>query len=204
MDTMPFELLLDPERVRIALTPVRRQLLESLREPASASMLAARLGLPRQRLSYHLRVLEDAGLVMLLEERQRRGFVERVLVARADAFLVDPSLMGPRAETLAREQDRFAADHLLATAADLVADVGRMQAAAAGEGRRLLTFTIEAEVTLGRPADLQRYAERLARAVSEVSEEFSAPAGRRYRVVVGGHPARQALPHPTVNQEADA
>jgi DNA-binding transcriptional ArsR family regulator len=204
MHTTPFELLLDPERVRIALTPVRRQLLENLREPASASMLATRLGLPRQRLGYHLRVLEDAGLVMLVEARQRRGFVERVLVARADAFLVDPSLMGQRSETVSREQDRFAADHLLATAADLVADVGRMQAAAAGEGRRLLTFTIEAEVTLGRPADLQRYAARLAEALSEVSEEFSAPTGRRYRVVVGGHPARQTRQHPTANQEADA
>ncbi|MBL8987996.1 MAG: helix-turn-helix transcriptional regulator, partial [Gemmatimonadetes bacterium] len=36
----------------------RRQLLEALAEPDSAAGLARRLGLPRQRVNYHLRLLE--------------------------------------------------------------------------------------------------------------------------------------------------
>jgi len=190
MSTTPLELLRDPESVRLALTPIRRQMLEHLRQPGSASTLAALMGAPRQRLNYHLKALEEAGLVTLVEERPRRGFVERVLVARADAFLVDPSVMGERAMADPDAQDRFAADHLLSTAADLVADIGRMRAAAEREGTRLLTFTIETEVAFARPADMELYAERLAQAVAAVSDEFNAKGGRRYRVVVGGHPAR--------------
>ncbi len=72
----------EPEKVRVALSPIRRQLLDLLREPSSATQLAAALELPRQRVNYHLRELEKAGLVELVEERQRRGFIERILRAR--------------------------------------------------------------------------------------------------------------------------
>ena len=64
-----------PDRVRLALSPVRRDLLKRLRTPSSASGLAAELELPRQRLNYHLKALETAGLVELVEERPRRGCV---------------------------------------------------------------------------------------------------------------------------------
>jgi DNA-binding transcriptional ArsR family regulator len=189
MTAQPLQLLRDPDRLRAALSPVRRRLLERLREPSSASMLAAEFDASRLKLNYPLKALEDAGLITLVEERPRRGFVERVLVACADAFLVDPSVVSERREVAPSAQDRFAADHLIAAAAGVVADVGRMQAAADEEGSRLLTFAIEADVTLARPSDLERYAERLAQAIAAVSQEFNAESGRRYRVVAGGHPA---------------
>ncbi|MER5649271.1 helix-turn-helix domain-containing protein [Streptosporangium sp. NPDC002524] len=83
----------EPDRLRVALTPIRRRLLARLREPASAVQLAAEFDLPRQRVGYHLRVLEEAGLVELVEERPRRGFVERVMGVTANAFLVDPGVL---------------------------------------------------------------------------------------------------------------
>jgi DNA-binding transcriptional ArsR family regulator len=167
-------LLQEPERVRTALSPLRRSLLARLREPSSATRLAAELGLPRQRVNYHLRELERAGLVELVEERQRRGCTERVLAARS--FVVDPAVIGT--------QDDFAAGHLVSTAAGVVRDVTRMQEAADVRGERLLTFTVEAEVGFAAPEDLERFTEALARTVAA----FDAP-GRRYRVVIGGHPA---------------
>lgn len=188
MTAQPLELLRDPDRLRAALSPVRRQILERLRAPGSATGLAAEFGLSRQRLGYHLKALEEAGLVTLVETRQRRGFTERILMTCAEAFLVDPSVIGARSPAPAEAQDRFAADHLISAAAGLVADVGRMQTAAEAEGARLLTFTLEAEVTLARPADLEVYAERLAQAVAAVSAEFNAKTGRRYRVVAAAHP----------------
>ncbi|MGS2647987.1 helix-turn-helix domain-containing protein [Streptosporangium sp. G12] len=83
----------EPDRLRVALTPIRRRLLARLRDPASAVQLAAEFGLPRQRVGYHLRVLEEAGLIELVEERPRRGFVERVMGVTANAFLVDPGVL---------------------------------------------------------------------------------------------------------------
>ena len=51
----------DASSVGRALSPVRRRILEHLAEPDSAAGLAARLRLPRQKVNYHLRVLEKAG-----------------------------------------------------------------------------------------------------------------------------------------------
>jgi predicted transcriptional regulator len=77
-----------PDRVRAALSPVRCDLLNRLRTPSSASRLAADLALPRQRLNYHLKALEKAGPVELVEERPRRGCVERILRTRPGALVV--------------------------------------------------------------------------------------------------------------------
>ena len=51
-----------PEQAASMLHPIRRRILETLREPGSASSLAPRLGLPRQKVNYHLRALERQGV----------------------------------------------------------------------------------------------------------------------------------------------
>jgi predicted transcriptional regulator len=177
----------EPERVRLALSPIRRRLLDRLREPGSASEIAAELGIGRQRVNYHLRALERAELLELVEERPRRGFIERVLRARANALVVDPAVL--RMETRsAAAQDRFAADHLIDTASGVVRDVARMQASADREDMRLLTFTVEAEVRLAEPSDVERLTDRVAELVAQAVSEFDHPRGRPHRLVVAGHP----------------
>jgi hypothetical protein len=82
-------------------------------------------------------------------------------------------------------QDRYAAEHLIGAASDVVRDVVRMQAAAEAEGTRLLTFTIEADVRFAAPADVERFCERLA---ALVASHGSSDTGRPYRLVLAGHP----------------
>jgi DNA-binding transcriptional ArsR family regulator len=181
------------DHLRLALSPIRRRLLERLREPASATELAGELALGRQRINYHLRALEVAGLIHLVEERQRRGCVERIMAARAQSFVVDPSVMRGRAggrQASATVQDRFAAEHLMATVSDVVRDVARMQARAEDEGTRLLTFTIDTEIGFDTPADLERFTTELAAFVAgQAATHGTSGAARRYRIVIGGHPA---------------
>ncbi len=84
-----------PDALRAALPPLRRRLLERLREPASAVVVAGEFGLPRQQVNYHLRTLETAGFLELVETRARRGCTERVLRTSARAFIVDPQVIAP-------------------------------------------------------------------------------------------------------------
>jgi len=191
-------LVSDAAKARAALSPLRRELLERLREPASAASLAGQLALPRQKLAYHLRVLEEAGLVKLVEERPRRGFIERVLVACADTFVLDPTLVqgAAAAERDAAEvQDRHASEHLLRVAGNVVRDVARMREAADREGKRLLTLTVEAELTFGTPADFDTFTEELSDAFTALAKRYChSPlrrGGRRYRLVAAAHPAIQ-------------
>jgi len=176
----------EPEKVRLALSPIRRRLLELLREPSSATQLAAAMEVPRQRVNYHLRELEKAGLIELVEERRRRGFTERILRASAATLVVDPGVFGP---AFTQIQDQYAAEHLVEVAAGTVRDVARMQSAADAEGKRLLTFTLEADVRFAGPGDVHRFTDALTEAVRRVVEEFDSEDGRPYRLIAGGHPA---------------
>ena len=191
--------LLDrPEPLRAALSPIRRRLLERLRRPASATELAAEMSVPRQRLNYHLRELERAGLLHLVEERPRRGCVERILAARAEAFVVDPSVVGARRPKAvsASAQDRYSAEHLIDAAASVVRNVARMRGQAEAQGTRLLTFTADTEIAVSSPAEFERFTTTLAEFLAREAVKAHAPAGgRRYRVLLAAHPAPSGDTH---------
>jgi len=157
-------------------------------EPASATQLAAALDLPRQRVNYHLRALEDAGLLELVEERPRRGCVERILRTRPGALVVNPTVLDTEFTQI---HDQYAAEHLVNVAAATVRDVARMQAKAADAGKRLLTFTVEAEVRFAAPGDVHAFTDELTDAIRGVVARFDSPQGRPYRMVAGGHPATE-------------
>lgn len=180
----------------MALSPLRRQLLEALREPGSAASLAVQFGMPRQKLGYHLRALEAAGLVRLAEVRKRRGFSERLLVA--DTFVLDPGLVSPPRKTTA--QDQYAASHLVGVAGGMVREVTRMASAAEAEGKRLLTLTIEAEIGFAAPQDFEIFAQRLTAAAQALAAEFTPGDARRgYRLVMAAHPAVADAPAKPIN-----
>ena len=189
MTARPSALLDDLDTALLALAPIRRRILTALTEPASAAGLAEQLGLPRQNIGYHLNALEAAGLVQLAGERQKRGFTERLFVA-ARNHVFDPGMMqAPPDPDAVEAQDRHAADHLISTASAMVRDVARMRQDAAAEGSRLLTLTVEADVTFAAPADFDAFTEEVSTAVAALARKYAAPSGRRYRLTAAAHPA---------------
>lgn len=189
MTPRPSSLLDDLDVAHLALAPIRRRILAALIAPASAAGLAEQLDMPRQKIGYHLKALEDAGLVRLAGERKKRGFTERLFVA-AENYVLDPALLQVPSDPDAVEaQDRHAAGHLIATASSMVRDVARMREAAEAEGARLLTLTVEADLTFARPADFDAFSQDVAEAVAALARKYAAPTGRRYRLAAAAHPA---------------
>ena len=174
------EVIESPEAARSALDPTRARLLRELATPQSAAMLGAKLGIPRQKLNYHLRQLEAHGLVELHDTRTHGGLTERVLAATAAAFFVDPALGG--GEPAARA-DRLSARYLIAVAARAVREVGRL-------ARRgpVATLTIDTTIGFATPADRVAFAEDLAAAVTELAAKYHHDDGRAHRLVVAAHP----------------
>src|SRR6266852_543568 len=110
------EVIDDPAAAAVALEPVRRRLLAELAEPASAATLAARLGMARQKVNYHLRALEAHGLARVAEKRRWGGLTERLLVASAASYIVSPSALGPVSADPSRLADHLSASYLIALA----------------------------------------------------------------------------------------
>src|SRR5690242_18003027 len=179
------EVIESAEAARSALDPTRARLLRELATPQSAAMLGAKLGIPRQKLNYHLRQLEAHGLVELHDTRAHGGLTERVLAATAAAFFVDPGLGGgvtaPGGD-VARE-DRLSARYLIAVAARAVREVGRL-------ARRgpVPTLTIDTTIGFATPADRAAFADELAAAVTELAAKYHHDYGRAHRLVVAAHP----------------
>src|SRR5918993_5212722 len=110
----------NPAAAVAALEPTRARILSELAQPSSAANLATRVGLTRQKVNYHLRALEDHGLVRLAEERKWGGLTERLLVATAASYVVSPDALGPIAADPGRDADRLSASYLIALAARII------------------------------------------------------------------------------------
>lgn len=193
--TLALEVIRHPEAAAALLDPVRQQLLAHLAEPDSASGLARRLRLPRQRLNYHLRALEAAGLLELVEERRKGNCTERVVRATARAFVISPEALGPLGPTPDSAPDRLSSAYLLAAAGRTIRDVGALDARARREQKRLATLTLETEVRFATAESRAAFAEELAATVARLTAKYHderAPNGRRFRLLAAVHPSAES------------
>src|SRR3954453_5628243 len=124
----------DPAAAEASLDPIRARLLAALAEPGSASTLAQRTGLTRQKANYHLRALEQHGLVELVEERRRGNCTERILQATAASYVISPPALSAVAPDPSREPDQRSARWLLAVAGRLVGGGGGVTPRAGAAG----------------------------------------------------------------------
>jgi DNA-binding transcriptional ArsR family regulator len=188
-------ILRDDDRAGAVLNPVRRRVLHALRSPGSATTVGAELGLPRQKVNYHLRALEELGLVEHVEDRRRGNCTERIVRATASHYLIDSSVLGDLGAIPQATADRFSSEHLAAVAARTVSEVGELRERSAAVQKRLATFSLETAVRFASPADQSAFVEGLANAVAQLVAHYhdaDADGGRWFRVVVGAHPALRA------------
>ena len=183
----------DAEAAAAALDPVRARLLAELAAgPASATMLAGKVGLPRQKVNYHLKTLERHGLVELAGERRKGNVTERLMRATAASYVISPLALAAVQPDPDRFRDRMSARWLLALGARLVRDVGTLVVGAARARKRLATYALDGEVTFGSAADRAAFIAELTAGVAALVDKYhdgDAAGGRPHRIVVAVHPA---------------
>ncbi len=161
----------------LLLHPLRLRILELLREPDSATGLARRLDLPRQKVNYHLRELEKAGLLVLVEAKSRGSCQERVVRAVAGGYVLSPEILGNLAADPETVGGRSSPAHLLASASESVLAVAR---ASADPESPPATLTLRADVFFRTPEErhefTQALAEEFARLVDSYRAEGAAPS----------------------------
>jgi DNA-binding transcriptional ArsR family regulator len=188
----------DPEAAEVSLDPVRTRLLAELTEPASAATLAARVGLPRQNVNYHLRALEDHGLVELVEERRKGNMTERVLQATAMSYVISPAALDGVQPDPSRAPDRLSARWMIALASKVVRDVAELVTGANKARKRLATFAMDGEIRFASAADRAAFAEELAATITSLVSKYhdeKAPGGRDHRIIVAVHPSLKPEQH---------
>jgi len=179
----------DPAAAEVSLDPIRSRLLAELAQPGSATMLAGKIGLPRQKVNYHLRTLEQHGLIELVEERRKGNVTERMMQATAASYVISPAAMAAVAPDPGRAPDRLSARWLLALAGRLVRDVGALITGATSARQRVATYALDGEIRFATPDDRAAFAAELTDSVTALLSKYHSETGRKHRLVVAVHPA---------------
>jgi len=191
------EVIEEPAAAAAAMDGIRAALLAELGEPASATELARRVGQSRQKVNYHLKILESHGLVRPAGERTWGGLTERLLVATAASYAVSPGALGGAGSDPARTADRLSAGYLIALAGRLVREVGQLSRRAEREDKRLATLAIDTEIAFASPQSRAAFADELATAVTGLVSRYHDPGAhgaRPHRLVLGAHPLPEEQP----------
>jgi DNA-binding transcriptional ArsR family regulator len=192
MQALHLEIIDDPARARAALQPIRLRLLDLLEQPRSAPQLAKTMGMPRQRVLYHLRTLEAQRLVEAQEHGNVGRRIDRTYVRTATSYAIAPKTLGGVAVDSRTVGDAFSSAYLSAVAGRALNDLAALGRAAAARGKRVPTLTLETEVRFLTPADQRRFADELTSALTALAARYhhpDAPQGRTFRVFACGHPA---------------
>lgn len=179
-------------QARVLLGHNRRQLLDALAEPDSAAGLARRLSLPRQRLNYHLKLLEREGLVELVETRRKGNCTERLMRATARAFVISPEALGGPDLATPASGDRASVGALVGAAADAIRRVASLDARARSAGKRLATLTLDSEIRFASAEARARFTDELLALTGRLAAKYhdeTARGGRRFRLLTLVHPA---------------
>jgi DNA-binding transcriptional ArsR family regulator len=182
----------NPAAAAASLDPIRARLLAELAQPGTASTLATKVGLARQKVNYHLHELERHGLVELVEERRKGSMIERVMRATAASYVISPAALGAVEPDPDRTPDRLSALWLLAVAARQVKELGELIGRAKRARQPLATFGIDAEVRFASASDRAAFAKELSESIETLVAKYhdeSAPRGRKHRLLVALHPS---------------
>jgi DNA-binding transcriptional ArsR family regulator len=190
----------DPAAAEACLDPIRSRMLAELTAPHTATTLAARLGLARQKVNYHVKTLEQHGLVELVAERRKGNMTERLVQASAAAYVISPAALAAVAPDPTRSPDQLSARWLLALAARLVRETGALITGAARANKPLATFGLDAEVRFARPAHRAAFIDELTQTLAELVRTYHSDTGRPHRVVVAIHPSLTADADPPAEE----
>ena len=190
--------MLNNEDLGALASPFRRQLLVELAEKSdSAANIARRHDMSRQRVGYHMRDLEKAGYIEMVEERQQRGLKERLYRMRSVAYVQS----APQ-KRVGDIQDRYSWSHLINALAQGLSDLMTIRKQADITGKKVATLGIEAQVTFENARARQEFTEELASEFARLIKKYHQPAserGRSFKFLLGGFPLIQ---HRSDNNES--
>ena len=136
----------DVEQANALLKPTRIELIKQLDEPRTCPELAEIFGETAQKIYYHVKALQNAGLVEKVEERRVRGTVEGYYQAKARAYWLAPKLVG-QIGGKEMTRDQMSLRVLLDLTEEVQSDVGHL-AHKAEAGKDVPSLSMSASIYL--------------------------------------------------------
>jgi DNA-binding transcriptional ArsR family regulator len=161
--------------------PRRLEVLRRLVEPNTCTQIGKDLGDSPQKVYYHVKRLQSAGLVALVDERRIRGIIEGIYQAVAHSYWVSPDLVGRIGPP--RSDNQYGLGYLLNLSEGLQADLAGL---AAQDGSPP-TLGISGEVRLRGDQGAEFVAD-LQAAFQGVLDRYGGGEGTPFRLALACYP----------------
>lgn len=169
------------EQAEALLKPRRIEILRRLAEPRTCTQIATELGDSPQKVYYHVKRLQQAGLVELVDERRVRGINEGIYRAVAGSYWLSPRLVGTLGRR--RAQDELSLGFLLDLAEELQADLAQLSATATD----LPSLGVTGEVRLA-PERRAAFLDDLRSVLQDVLSRYGGSEGPAFRIALACYP----------------
>jgi DNA-binding transcriptional ArsR family regulator len=163
----------DVDQAAALLKPQRIEMLKLMDQPRTCLELGKIFGETPQKIYYHIKALQNAGLVEQVGERRVRGTVEGSYQARARSYWLASDLVG-QIGGAAIAQDQASLRHLLSLTEEMRGDIGHL---AQQVGREIPSLGLSLHVELddeSRRADFMADVQHMAQILAH---KYGATAG---------------------------
>jgi len=178
----------DPAALEVLANPIRRQILEALREPDSAANVGRLMDLPRQKVNYHLKELARVELVRPVGERRKGHLIEKLYQAVAGTFVLSPRTAWDDDRRARALQDQVSLSRLVHVGEQLQQDAVALLDRAAYDGEQIPSASVEAEISFAdeeaRGAFLHEYLAMLGPLIDKYGSRNGAP----FKIVLATYP----------------
>ncbi len=182
------EIVSNSEQAQALTTPARRRMIELLKDPGTAASVARELGMPRQKVNYHIKSLEKTGLVRRTGERRNGNFIEQLYQSIARRFVLSQELAWDGDTLMRALADQVSLNHLLSLGSKLQCDVAELLEKATMSSDEIPSLSTEIEVRFADAGSRAAFAEDLLDAVKKLTAKHGAKRGDAYRMLIAAYP----------------
>jgi DNA-binding transcriptional ArsR family regulator len=136
----------DVDQAMALLKPIRLEILRRLDEPRTCDELAEVFEDSAQKIYYHVKALQEAGLVEKVSEKRVRGTFEGYYQAKARSYWLSPTLVG-KVGSPQQARDQASLRVLLQLAEDVIDDTARL-GSASETGQTVPSLSLSAQIHL--------------------------------------------------------
>lgn len=163
----------DLEQAMALLKPQRLDILRRLDESRSCPELADYFDETPQKIYYHVKALETAGLVEKTSEKRVRGTVEGFYRAAARSYWLAPSLVG-RIGGERQARDQMSLRVLLELAEEVIDETGKLGSASAA-GDDVPSLSLSAHIHLPDARRRAAFLKDLQATFQQLAEKYGLP-----------------------------
>ena len=184
----------DVEQAAALMKPVRLDVLRRMAEETTCTEVAGLLGTTPQKIHYHVKALENAGLVEKVAERKVRGILEGIYRAKARAYWLSPRLVGQLGGSR-RGGDQASLGYLIQLAEEVQDDVATL-AAMQDDEEHVPSLGLSAQVVLRDAAERAAFLADVQRTFQELAERYGARRPTKkaptYRIALACYPKEES------------